>query len=72
LVASKVRNCNNIRNLTSKLKVYYHLEQFKEAMQFALAAGKLFEVSKQSEFIDTLVCKSQITLLFLISTKPNV
>jgi len=38
-------------------KVYYHLEQFSESMNFALGAGKLFDVSQSSEYIDTLVAK---------------
>ncbi|KAL9644481.1 hypothetical protein ABK040_009347 [Willaertia magna] len=33
--------------LTSK--VYYHLNEFDESLQFALGAGKLFDVSKQDE-----------------------
>jgi 26S proteasome regulatory subunit N2 len=38
-------------------KVYYHLEQFKESMNYALGAGKLFDVLKHSEYVDTLVSK---------------
>lgn len=38
-------------------KVYYHLEQFSESMFYALGAGKLFDPSKKSEYIDTLISK---------------
>eukprot|EP01114_Cavostelium_apophysatum_P007838 TRINITY_DN2003_c0_g1_i1.p1 TRINITY_DN2003_c0_g1~~TRINITY_DN2003_c0_g1_i1.p1 ORF type:complete len:963 (-),score=285.53 TRINITY_DN2003_c0_g1_i1:59-2947(-) len=38
-------------------KVYYHLEQYSESMNFALGAGKLFDVSQSSEYVDTLVAK---------------
>jgi len=47
------------RNLAALVasKVYYHLEQYAEAMSFALGAGPLFDVSQHSEYVDTLVSK---------------
>jgi len=38
-------------------KVYFHLEQYDEAMNYALGAGKLFDVSHSSEYVDTIVAK---------------
>jgi 26S proteasome regulatory subunit N2 len=38
-------------------KVYFHLEQYDEAMNYALGAGKLFDVSQASEYVDTIVAK---------------
>ena len=43
--------------LTSK--VYYHLNEFDESLQFALGAGTLFDVSKQDEdeYVNKIVSK---------------
>jgi len=38
-------------------KVYYHLEQYTESMQYALGAAELFDVSHSNEFVDTLIAK---------------
>eukprot|EP01110_Echinostelium_bisporum_P006929 TRINITY_DN27017_c0_g1_i1.p1 TRINITY_DN27017_c0_g1~~TRINITY_DN27017_c0_g1_i1.p1 ORF type:complete len:263 (+),score=28.68 TRINITY_DN27017_c0_g1_i1:55-843(+) len=38
-------------------KVYYHLGENAEAMNFALGAGKLFDVTSKSEYVETLVSK---------------
>jgi len=38
-------------------KVYYHLEQYNTAMSFALGAGKLFDVSQNTEYSNALVAK---------------
>lgn len=38
-------------------KVYFHLEQFTESLQFALGAGELFDVSNSNEYVDTLIAK---------------
>lgn len=37
-------------------KVYYHIGSFKSAMIYALAAGKLFNIEEDSEFVRTLTC----------------
>ena len=36
-------------------KVYYHLGELQESLQFALGAGDLFDMSKQSEYVDTII-----------------
>eukprot|EP01113_Clastostelium_recurvatum_P036086 TRINITY_DN509_c0_g1_i1.p1 TRINITY_DN509_c0_g1~~TRINITY_DN509_c0_g1_i1.p1 ORF type:complete len:961 (+),score=274.09 TRINITY_DN509_c0_g1_i1:139-3021(+) len=36
-------------------KVYYHLGEFNDAMNFALGAGSLFDVSAKSQYVETLV-----------------
>jgi len=36
-------------------KVYFHLEQQTDAMNFALGAGELFDVSQSNEYVDALV-----------------
>eukprot|EP01102_Stenamoeba_stenopodia_P013510 TRINITY_DN4394_c0_g1_i1.p1 TRINITY_DN4394_c0_g1~~TRINITY_DN4394_c0_g1_i1.p1 ORF type:complete len:951 (-),score=235.34 TRINITY_DN4394_c0_g1_i1:34-2886(-) len=38
-------------------KVYYHLGEFNLSMSLALGAGPLFDVSKRSEYVETLVAK---------------
>ncbi len=37
-------------------KVYYHLGEFDESLTFALGAGKLFDPSSKTEFVDTIIC----------------
>lgn len=36
-------------------KVYYHLEELKEALTYALAAGDLFDVEDDSEYVQTVI-----------------
>ncbi|XP_021963338.1 26S proteasome non-ATPase regulatory subunit 1 [Folsomia candida] len=38
-------------------KVYYHLGSFGEALEFALAAGPLFDLSQRNEYIETILAK---------------
>jgi len=38
-------------------KVYYHIGSFKSAMIYALAAGRLFNIEEDSEFVRTLTSK---------------
>ncbi|KAF9994249.1 proteasome regulatory particle base subunit [Entomortierella chlamydospora] len=38
-------------------KVYYHLGEFDDSLNFALGAGNLFDLSLKSEYIDTIVSK---------------
>ncbi|KAJ5071825.1 26s proteasome non-atpase regulatory subunit 1 [Anaeramoeba ignava] len=38
-------------------KVYYHLGSMNEALNYALAAGDLFDLSNKSEFVETIVAK---------------
>ena len=38
-------------------KVYYHLQEYNDAMTFALGAGKLFDISKEGEYEDTMISK---------------
>lgn len=40
-------------------KVYYHLNEFEDSLQFALGAGKLFDVNKKDdEYINKIIAKS--------------
>eukprot|EP00742_Colponemidia_sp_Colp-10_P001792 GILJ01001916.1.p1 GENE.GILJ01001916.1~~GILJ01001916.1.p1 ORF type:complete len:980 (-),score=200.10 GILJ01001916.1:129-3032(-) len=38
-------------------KVYYHLEEYNDALRLALGAGSLFDVSKKTQYVDTLISK---------------
>ncbi|KAL1925244.1 uncharacterized protein VTP21DRAFT_127 [Calcarisporiella thermophila] len=38
-------------------KVYYHLEAFDESLSFALGAGKLFDLSLKTEYVETIISK---------------
>ncbi|OLL23474.1 26S proteasome regulatory subunit rpn2, partial [Neolecta irregularis DAH-3] len=35
--------------------VYYHLGEYEESLQFALRAGKLFDLSAKTEFVETII-----------------
>lgn len=37
-------------------QVYFHLGEYNEALSFALGAGKLFDLSAKSEFVETIIC----------------
>lgn len=47
------------RNLAGLVasKVYYHLGSFDNALQYALGAGKLFNVDESSEYVETIIAK---------------
>lgn len=36
-------------------KVYYQLQEYDESMQFALGAGKLFNIDEPGEFENTII-----------------
>eukprot|EP00126_Sphaerothecum_destruens_P004013 Sdes_comp17882_c0_seq1m7144 len=38
-------------------KVYYHLGEFEDSLQFALGAGDLFDVTVRSQYVDTMIAK---------------
>eukprot|EP00457_Paulinella_chromatophora_P001033 gb/GEZN01001035.1/.p1 GENE.gb/GEZN01001035.1/~~gb/GEZN01001035.1/.p1 ORF type:complete len:1045 (-),score=225.72 gb/GEZN01001035.1/:204-3338(-) len=38
-------------------KVFYHLEEFDDALKYALGAGSLFDVAIKSEYVETLMAK---------------
>lgn len=38
-------------------KVYYHLGSFDNALQYALGAGKLFNVDESTEYVETIIAK---------------
>ena len=40
------------------LQVFYHLGELDQALTYALGAGKLFDISEQSEYVQTILCKS--------------
>ncbi len=37
-------------------EVYFHLGEYNEALSFALGAGKLFDLSSKTEFVETIIC----------------
>ncbi|KAE8232672.1 hypothetical protein CF326_g2293 [Tilletia indica] len=39
-------------------KVYFHLAEFEEALNFALAAGPLFNVEHKNEYVDTVISQA--------------
>lgn len=47
------------RNLAGLVasKVYYHLGSFDNALQYALGAGKFFNVDESSEYVETIIAK---------------
>ncbi|KAI9674873.1 MAG: proteasome regulatory particle base subunit [Trizodia sp. TS-e1964] len=55
------------RELASLLaaKVYYHLQEYNESMQFALGAGKLFDLEQGGEFEETIISKCVDTYIAL-------
>ena len=36
-------------------KVYYHLGEFNDSLEFALKSQDLFDLSEKSEFVDTMI-----------------
>eukprot|EP00922_Rhytidocystis_sp_ex-Travisia-forbesii_P023669 GHVS01034710.1.p1 GENE.GHVS01034710.1~~GHVS01034710.1.p1 ORF type:complete len:1006 (-),score=143.50 GHVS01034710.1:269-3286(-) len=38
-------------------KVYYHLEDYREALRYALGANELFDITERSEYVETVVAK---------------
>ncbi|KAF9409926.1 26S proteasome non-ATPase regulatory subunit 1, partial [Podila epigama] len=36
-------------------KIYYHLGEFDDSLNFALGAGRLFDLSQKSEYVDTII-----------------
>ncbi|SLM35531.1 26s proteasome regulatory subunit rpn2 [Lasallia pustulata] len=46
-------------------KVYYNLQEYTESMNFALGAGKLFDLGHEGEFEDTIISKCVDTYIAL-------
>lgn len=46
-------------------KVYYNLQEYNESMNFALGAGKLFDLDHEGEFEDTIISKCVDTYIAL-------
>ena len=42
--------------ITVNYQVYFHLGEYNEAMQFALGAGELFDLTAKTEFVETIIC----------------
>ena len=61
------------RNLAGLVasKVYYHLGSFDNALQYALGAGKYFNVDESSEYVETIICKWLNKFLNLVSICLN-
>eukprot|EP00640_Fibrocapsa_japonica_P006925 CAMPEP_0113934348 /NCGR_PEP_ID=MMETSP1339-20121228/1685_1 /TAXON_ID=94617 /ORGANISM="Fibrocapsa japonica" /LENGTH=167 /DNA_ID=CAMNT_0000936115 /DNA_START=41 /DNA_END=541 /DNA_ORIENTATION=- /assembly_acc=CAM_ASM_000762 len=38
-------------------KVFFHLEEYNDALRLALGAGQYFDVDSRSEYVDTLIAK---------------
>lgn len=38
-------------------KVFYHLGAFEESLNYALGAGDLFNVTDESEYVETIIGK---------------
>lgn len=38
-------------------QIYYHLEEYTDAVRWALAAGLHFEVTAKTEYVDVIVCE---------------
>ena len=38
-------------------KCFYHLQEYDDALKLALSAGKYFDISVKSEYVDTLLAK---------------
>ena len=54
-------------------KVYYNLQEYNESMNFALCAGKLFNIDKEGEYEDTIISKCIDTYIVLsASQKPDL
>jgi len=53
LVLSKV--CCSLSE-RAHYQVYFHLGEYNEALSFALGAGKLFDLSAKTEFVETIIC----------------
>lgn len=37
------------------MQCYFHLEEYDDALEYALAAGDYFNVDEKSEFVETLI-----------------
>jgi len=37
-------------------KVYYHLGEYDDSLNFALGAGNRFDVSSRTEYVETILC----------------
>lgn len=40
-------------------KVFYHLGAFEESLNYALGAGNLFNVNDNSEYVETIIGRSE-------------
>ncbi len=47
------------RNLAALVasKIYYHLGEFDESLNFALGAGTLFDLNQKNQYTETIICK---------------
>ncbi|ORX50506.1 26S proteasome regulatory complex, non-ATPase subcomplex, Rpn2/Psmd1 subunit [Hesseltinella vesiculosa] len=52
-------------------KVYYHLGELDESLIFALGAGKKFDLSEKSEYVDTIISKCIDKYISLRQQEPN-
>lgn len=52
-------------------KVFYHLEELDDALKYALGAGDYFDVSKKSEYTETLIAKCIDDYISLHSRKHD-
>ena len=40
----------------TNFQVFFHLGEYEDALSFALGAGKLFDLSARTEFVETIIC----------------
>ena len=52
-------------------KVYYHLGEYNESMEFALHAGRRFDLGKKGEFEDTIISKCVDTFIAIYGGAPG-
>jgi 26S proteasome regulatory subunit N2 len=52
------------------IQVFYHLEEFSDALKYALGAGAHFDVSSKSEYVETLIAKA-IDQYINVRVKPS-
>jgi len=45
--------------------VYFHLNEFDEALTFALGAGKLFDLSAKTEYVETMIGTVLLRLILI-------
>lgn len=45
------------------LQVFYHLGELDQALTYALGAGSLFDITEQTEYVQTILCECERLVL---------